>query len=275
MLSLIAGSDLASLFRLSHTRIVPVQLREGGSGVCFQRVSSGKRRFRGRAMTEAEWLAGSDPTPMLAFLRGTVSDRKLRLFAVTCCQSACRLLQSRTFSNAIEVSEQFADGLTSDDNLRKARAKVREASERTFRHVRASPWSKAVQSIFARSMVVSACSRNIEEVLEAASDVCVTANSSDSYEAKCKLEKQQRATLVRDIFGSPFRPIPVEPVWLTATVVAFAKGIYNDRAFDRMPILADALQDAGCENADILNHCWQPGEHVRGCWVVDLLTGRK
>ncbi len=47
-----------------------------------------------------------------------------------------------------------------------------------------------------------------------------------------------------------------------------------DRAFDRMPILADALQDAGCDNLNILNHCRQPGEHVRGCWVVDLLTGR-
>jgi hypothetical protein len=80
---------------------------------------------------------------------------------------------------------------------------------------------------------------------------------------------------VRDIFGNPFRPVAVDPSWLTETVVALAEGIYQERAFDRMPILADALEDAGCDDADVLNHCRQPGEHVRGCWVVDLLTGRK
>ena len=62
--------------------------------------------------------------------------------------------------------------------------------------------------------------------------------------------------------------------WLTSTVEQLAESIYADRAFDRLPILADALEDAGCTNADILNHCRQPGEHVRGCWVIDLLTGR-
>src|SRR5262249_28039734 len=81
--------------------------------------------------------------------------------------------------------------------------------------------------------------------------------------------------LLRDIFGNPFRPVSVDPAWLTSTVVSLAEGIYADRAFDRLPILADALQDAGCENADILAHCRRDGPHCRGCWVVDLLTGRK
>ncbi len=83
-----------------------------------------------------------------------------------------------------------------------------------------------------------------------------------------------QAAILRDIFGNPFRTAPLDPVWLTSTVVALAEGIYADRAFDRMPILADALQDAGCDNDDILNHCRQPGEHVRGCWVVDLVLGK-
>jgi len=81
--------------------------------------------------------------------------------------------------------------------------------------------------------------------------------------------------LICDIFGNPFRPVAVDSRWLTETVVTLAEGIHTERAFDRMPILADALEDAGCDNADILTHCRQPGEHVRGCWVVDLLTGRK
>jgi hypothetical protein len=79
--------------------------------------------------------------------------------------------------------------------------------------------------------------------------------------------------LFRDIFGNPFRPVSLDPAWLTSTVVLLAKGIYDDRAFDRLPILADALQDAGCDNDDILGHCRGPGPHVRGCWVVDLVLG--
>jgi hypothetical protein len=80
--------------------------------------------------------------------------------------------------------------------------------------------------------------------------------------------------IFRDIFGNPFRPVTVDPEWGTSTVVGIADGIYADRAFDRLPILADALQDAGCENSDLLDHCRGPGPHVRGCWVVDLVLGK-
>jgi hypothetical protein len=80
---------------------------------------------------------------------------------------------------------------------------------------------------------------------------------------------------LRDIFGNPFRPGVCEPSWLTSDVVALARGIYDDKAFDRMPILADALQDAGCTNEDVLSHCRDANQvHVRGCWVVDLLLGK-
>ena len=88
-------------------------------------------------------------------------------------------------------------------------------------------------------------------------------------------ERAAQSVVVRDIFGNPFRPIAVAPEWLTSTVLALATGIYADRAFDRMPILADALEEAGCENANMLLHCRQPGEHVRGCWVVDLVLGKE
>jgi hypothetical protein len=87
-------------------------------------------------------------------------------------------------------------------------------------------------------------------------------------------EERREGDIIRDIFGNPFRPVTVDPAWLTSTVVALATGIYTERAFDRMPILADALMDAGCANADVLNHCRSDGPHVRGCWVVDLLLGK-
>jgi hypothetical protein len=84
----------------------------------------------------------------------------------------------------------------------------------------------------------------------------------------------EMAELLRCIVGNPFRPVGVDQSWLTSTVVALARGIYDDRAFDRMPILADALQDAGCANADVLTHCRDTGPHARGCWVVDQLLGK-
>jgi hypothetical protein len=81
--------------------------------------------------------------------------------------------------------------------------------------------------------------------------------------------------LVREIFGNPFRPIAFDAAWLTSTVLALARDIHKDRAFDIMPILADALQDAGCDNDDILDHCRDSnGAHTRGCWVVDILLGK-
>jgi hypothetical protein len=83
------------------------------------------------------------------------------------------------------------------------------------------------------------------------------------------------APVVRCIFGNPFRPVSADPAWLTSTVVALARSIYDERAFDRLPILADALQDAGCDNPDILTHCRSVGPHVRGCWVVDLVLGKE
>jgi hypothetical protein len=83
--------------------------------------------------------------------------------------------------------------------------------------------------------------------------------------------------LVRDIFGNPFRPVSVDPAWLRwndGTAVAIARRVYDERRFEDLPILADALEEAGCTSGDILEHCRGPGPHVRGCWVVDLLLGK-
>jgi hypothetical protein len=88
-------------------------------------------------------------------------------------------------------------------------------------------------------------------------------------------EDLAQCALLRCIFGNPFRPAAVDSAWLTPGVVELARAIYDDRAFERMPILADALEEAGCTNADILTHCRLPGPHVRGCWVVDLVLGKE
>ena len=88
-------------------------------------------------------------------------------------------------------------------------------------------------------------------------------------------EELEQANLLREVIGNPFRPTAILPEWKTSTVLSLARGIYEEKAFDRMPILADALQDAGCANEAILNHCWdEKTPHVRGCWVVDLILGK-
>src|SRR5262249_17037155 len=84
--------------------------------------------------------------------------------------------------------------------------------------------------------------------------------------------------LIVELFDNPFGPVTLVRAWVTwdgGTIPKLAQGIYDDRAFDRLPILADALEDAGCTDADILNHCRQPSVHVRGCWVIDLLLGKE
>jgi hypothetical protein len=79
--------------------------------------------------------------------------------------------------------------------------------------------------------------------------------------------------LLREIFGNPFRPITLDPDWQTSTVTSLGAAIYLEEAFDLLPILGDALEDSGCNNREVLDHCRSGGEHVRGCWAVDLVLG--
>jgi hypothetical protein len=88
-------------------------------------------------------------------------------------------------------------------------------------------------------------------------------------------EGEAQAGILRCVVGNPFRPVAFDPSWLTSTAVAIAKGMYESRDFAAMPLLADALQDAGCADERILDHCRGPGPHVKGCWVVDLVLGKE
>ena len=83
-----------------------------------------------------------------------------------------------------------------------------------------------------------------------------------------------QSSLLRDIFGNPFRPVTFDPAWRTDAAVGIAQAAYDSREFGNLPVLADALQDAGCDHPDVLAHLRGPGPHVRGCWVVDLVLGK-
>lgn len=211
-------------------------------------------------MTEAGWLAATDPTPMLEFLRGESSDRKFRLFAVACCHAVAALLIDGRSMRAAEVAERYAEGLASRPEL----TAVAQSSGEADTELLYSREGGDEQPEFVAACVAT----------WAASNPGVQNYPTMVAQLASQVSPPERlAACARDIFGNPFRPVAFDPAWLTSTVIALAAGIYEDKAFDRMPILADALQDAGCDSTDILNHCRGSGPHVRGCWVVDLILG--
>ncbi|HEV3386415.1 MAG TPA: hypothetical protein VG097_16450 [Gemmata sp.] len=209
-------------------------------------------------MTEEDWLACSNPMPMLEFVHDRASQRKLRLFAVACCHTVLHWLIDKRSLKAVEVAEAFVDGKATEDDLRRAMIRAHRASE-----IIAGPPSRAVIWVAHENMDLSYCQY-------LTNDVATAFGATGSEESAESLIQQ--SNFVRDIF--PFNSVTLNPSWLTSTVLALAQQMYDSRDFSVMPILADALQDAGCENEDILNHCRQPGEHVRGCFVVDLLLGK-
>jgi hypothetical protein len=206
-------------------------------------------------VTEAEWLASDDPQRLWGFVSEGANDRRWRLLAVALCRCAWPLLLDGRSRAAVEVAERYADGEASEDE-RVAACLAANGADIT-----------GVDSPAAQAAVHAAMmSHHLYISCEAAHEALSRADGADA--------SGLLAGVVRDIFGNPFRPVTADPAWLTPTVVSLAEGIYAERAFDRLTILADALQDAGCEDADILAHCRSGGPHVRGCWVVDLLTGR-
>jgi hypothetical protein len=96
----------------------------------------------------------------------------------------------------------------------------------------------------------------------------------DGQETEAEI-RRAIANLLRDIFGNPFRPVTIDPAWRTPVVTAIAHTVYDERRVSDLPVLADALEDAGCSGSDLLAHLRGPGPHVRGCWALDKLLGRE
>jgi hypothetical protein len=228
-------------------------------------------------MTEQEWLACTDPMPMLAFLRGKASDRKRRLFEVACCYRIWPLLTDERSRAAIEVSERFADAQASQMELDAAKAEAGDAipkSRDLMRGVSVGTrrWreGQVIQAITRAAFWTAQGPQVTSSVVWATEMAARLRGLSWSSETDV-----WQCALVRCIFGNPRRPITMMPSPLTDTVLTLGQTIYTDRAFDRLPILADALEEAGCTDAEILKHCRGPGPHVRGCWVVDLVLGKE
>jgi hypothetical protein len=226
-------------------------------------------------MTESEWLACTDPKPMLEVLRGQASDRKLRLFAVTCCRRAwetsCGPEESRETHPAVLVAERVAEGLIGEGHLRDERSKIGGVGSFSSTTYISNAMSALVKNSPAEAAGGAAiCAAYCLALIRVGDRLESPEDKAVMIEAK-EAEHWVQAALVRDIFGDPFRPVAIDPAWLVPCVVSLALTIYEDRAFDRMPELAAALEEAGCHDAEVLAHCRRPGLHVRGCWVVDAI----
>jgi hypothetical protein len=209
-------------------------------------------------MTEAEWLACGDPAEFLDCVAGCNTARKLRLFAVACCRRAWHRMTKEATRHAVECAEQFADG----DISRRELEVARQAALRFVKDSSSTP---------AQYMATSVALVDFRPKWVADLGRAPLARAAISEVA----EEESQLALIRDIFGNPFRPVAFSPSWQTCTTVALAQQMYAARDFSAMPLLADALQAAGCDNEDILDHCRGQGPHVRGCWVVDMLLGKE
>lgn len=225
-------------------------------------------------MTETEWLAGNDYWGALWHPPFKPDVRKLRLFCAGCARRFWPDLHDDRSRAAVEVFERFVEGGASERELLHAEVEAAEA----FRHLRGVSISEGLNWEYdsrprGAEAVVSLVAEGRQIAGAAASE---TAGSIANSFREVGGPDALFCDLLRDIFGHVFRAVIFSPEWRTDTTVSLARQMYESRDFSAMPILADALQDAGCDSDDILSHCRGPkATHVRGCWVVDLVLGKE
>jgi hypothetical protein len=235
-------------------------------------------------MTEQAWQAGRMPAKLLEQAEGCgrAGERRLHLFAAACCRAVEHLFYDPCQTAAVVALERHADGLASADELAAAHEAVlgmgnfdpdRRSAGLDARYMAVSVVRQAARPaspeggvgvLASRAQVLCTVVLGVSERL-----YTLTGGPYQSYQGRKRL-----CHLVRCLFDNPFRPVVFDASWRTETAVALAAGIYEHRAFDRLPILADALEEAGCDQADVLTHCRGPGPHARGCWVVDGVLGK-
>jgi hypothetical protein len=242
-------------------------------------------------MTEAEWLAGVDPRPLWEFIRCTISRRKTRLLACACCRSIWHLLADERSRWAVEVGERLADGLAEPQEIKTAYFRADAAVAESTGVVKAAAATAADRvllpgdqlSFYGLAWYYSTLALGAERLVAAGVGPkglkrWWEEKTATDWRMAGWIEPKAGAIIcqrLRDIVGNPFCLLSLPRSWLTPASQKLARWIYEKRSFDRLPLLADALKSAGCTNQAILQHCRQQGEHVRGCWLLDLLLGKQ
>lgn len=224
-------------------------------------------------LTPADWTSGK-PREMLAWLQDA-SPRKLRLFSVACCGSLLRVLDNPRCWKLVEVAERFADGLTTDRQLEAARSKFRRAWLPKGHDMENAGFKwDAWKAIFVAAGGKFASDPAVTDPFYHANETIWYVSGAISQHPTMPMEEDLQADLLRCIFGNPYRPAKIEPSLLTDSVMKVARTIYEDKVFDRMPILGDALEECGVTDGPLLAHFRTPTPHARGCHVLDLVLGK-
>jgi hypothetical protein len=229
-------------------------------------------------VTEEQWLASADPLPMLGCLKGRTSARKLRLLACAFCRRIWDRIPAGRFRAAVEAAEGFADGTVTGEELRQIRQALGSKGKGAKGLVLRGSLLHARRAA-ARAACTPSWSLLPDEVVrDTVREVLLEVPHRQVR------ERREQAGLLRDVFGNPFRPAAVDPAWLawnSAAAVRLARAAYDERDLPggnldntRLAVLADALEEAGCQDPAILGHLRSGGEHVLGCYVVDALLGK-
>ncbi len=219
-------------------------------------------------MLAADWQLSDDPAALLRFLGDRADDRRVRLFGVACCRQNAERFARAWEVDALALAEHVADG--GECNW----AAVEESLFVAWDEWHEGDAENSPVLGMLTELLQPACSA--EGVVDRAWELARSAERDGAGFFGLELELlAEQADFVRDLFGCPFRPVSVSPAWRTPTAVAVARAIYDNRTFNDLPILADALEDAGCDGAELLAHCRAGGVHVRGCWAVDLVVGKR
>jgi hypothetical protein len=219
-----------------------------------------------RELTEGEWLSSKARISNLLRIVRTchITDRQLRLFGCACCRRIADLLDDERYNCMIALAEEYEDGLRTADELQFARDSLVDVLE-TIRN--------DVAFHYANSALFSTLSSNLG--FRAIEDIAAYCRIARVHLPNDKTnEEQVHIHYYRDLIGNPFRPVTFIPSWRTGNVLELAQMIYNNRTYNHMPILADALMDAGCEDEQIIGHCHSDGPHVHGCWLLDMILGK-
>jgi hypothetical protein len=222
-------------------------------------------------MTEAEWLSSDDPRAMLAALRGRAGERKLRLFSCACARLIWHLLIDDRSRSALEVAERLADGLATEGEATVALSEAAAASLAVYGGPALSPTILPLR----RRDPLATVHRAAVVASFAVADVGADVDAMLQRDAVHLVDAPTRVRLLRCVFGNPFRPAALGAAGRAPLPLAMARTIYDERHFEELPVLADAMEDAGCASADALAHLRAPGPHVRGCWVIDLLLDKQ
>jgi hypothetical protein len=225
-------------------------------------------------MTADQWSNCTDLYPMLEFLRHKASDRKFRLFAAACHRRLWHRFEDTRTRRAIELAERMADEPVDetewDEVHEAAHAAWEEAWAASLAAQRKAPRGTAeVERLVWADHFTAEGWVALEDGWEAAYSATAV-----EWDEELADEPRHQLALLHDIMGGPFRRVVVDRSWRSwndEAVVKLARAIYEERAFDRLPLLASLLETAGCTDPDLLAHFRTPGEHARGCWAVDLL----